>query len=49
MAENERDPDSGMGEGGDPACWAGLLCEECGCVLTDGVHREGCTQSSRAD
>jgi hypothetical protein len=28
---------------GDPACWAGLLCPECGAVLTGGdPHRAGC-------
>jgi len=25
-------------EGGDPACWAELLCPECGAVLESGVH-----------
>ncbi len=30
-------------EGGDPACWSGLLCEECGVVLTEGPHRPTCT------
>ena len=29
-------------EGGDPACWAGLLCPECGAVLDGGRHRPGC-------
>lgn len=29
-------------EGGDPACWAGLLCPECGAVLDGGSHRPGC-------
>jgi hypothetical protein len=28
--------------GGDPACWAGLLCEDCGVVLDGGGHRPGC-------
>jgi uncharacterized protein YeaO (DUF488 family) len=28
-------------EGGDAACWANLLCPECGAVTTEG-HREGC-------
>jgi tellurite methyltransferase len=32
-------------QGGDPACWAGLLCPECGAVLADGRHREGCSVS----
>jgi hypothetical protein len=29
-------------QGGDPACWAQLLCPECGAVLDGGPHREGC-------
>ena len=29
-------------EGGDPACWAGLLCPECGAVLDGGAHRPDC-------
>lgn len=29
-------------EGGDPACWAGLLCSECGAVLDGTPHRQGC-------
>jgi tellurite resistance-related uncharacterized protein len=29
--------------GGDPACWAGLLCPECGAVLTEDPHRAGCS------
>ncbi len=28
-------------EGGDPACWADLLCPACGAVLTGG-HRPRC-------
>jgi tellurite methyltransferase len=28
-------------QGGDPACWAGLLCEDCGVVLDGGTHRAG--------
>jgi hypothetical protein len=30
------------GEGGDPACWAGLVCQECGAVISEG-HRCGCS------
>jgi tellurite methyltransferase len=29
-------------QGGDPACWAGLLCLECGVVLDGGDHRPDC-------
>ena len=28
-------------EGGDPVCWAHLVCLECGAVTTEG-HRPGC-------
>jgi len=28
--------------GGEPACWAHLLCPECGAVLDGGPHRDGC-------
>jgi hypothetical protein len=30
------------GEGGDPVCWAHLVCDECGAVTTEG-HRAGCS------
>ncbi len=36
------DPDKAR-EGGDPACWAGIVCQECGAVLGEG-HRAGCSQ-----
>jgi tellurite resistance-related uncharacterized protein len=29
-------------KGGDPACWAGLICLECGGVLDGSDHRPGC-------
>lgn len=29
-------------EGGDPPCWAGSLCPECGAPLDGGAHRPGC-------
>ena len=32
-------------QGGDPACWAGLLCPECGAVLDGGAHRPDCQRS----
>jgi tellurite methyltransferase len=40
----DRRPSASVGadEGGDPACWAGLLCAECGAVLDGGAHRAGC-------
>jgi hypothetical protein len=28
-------------EGGDPVCWAHLVCPECGAIVSDG-HRAGC-------
>jgi len=28
-------------EGGDAACWAHIICPECGAVETEG-HRSGC-------
>lgn len=27
--------------GGDPVCWAHLVCPECGAIVSEG-HREGC-------
>jgi hypothetical protein len=30
-------------EGGDPVCWAHLVCDECGAVTTEG-HRDGCSR-----
>ncbi|MDA8316804.1 MAG: hypothetical protein M0010_16775 [Actinomycetota bacterium] len=34
--------------GGDPACWAHLVCPECGAIETDG-HREWCSFGHSAD
>jgi hypothetical protein len=31
-------------EGGDPVCWAFLVCDECGAITTEG-HRSGCPQA----
>lgn len=28
-------------EGGDPVCWAHLVCTECGAIVSEG-HRAGC-------
>ncbi len=46
---SEQPPPDGMEdeswEGGDPACWAGLVCQECGAVISEG-HRAGCSQDA---
>jgi tellurite resistance-related uncharacterized protein len=34
--------DGSADQGGDPACWAGLLCPECGAVMDGNPHKEGC-------
>jgi hypothetical protein len=36
-----------MTEGGEPACWAHLVCPECGAVESEG-HREGCAAAAAA-
>ncbi len=38
----EAEPRATKAEGGDPACWAGILCPECGAVTDGGYHRPGC-------
>jgi hypothetical protein len=35
-------PDSGDDAGGDPVCWAHLVCDECGAITSEG-HRAGCS------
>jgi hypothetical protein len=37
VPEPEQDRD-----GGDPVCWAFMVCEECGAVVSEG-HRAGCS------
>ena len=32
---------------GDPSCWAGLLCHDCGAVVEGGYHRPGCSLTAR--
>ncbi len=34
-------------EGGDPACWAHILCPEFGAVLEDGIHPQFWTHTER--
>ena len=41
-------PGLGRAEGGNPACWAGHLCDHCGAVLDGGAHRPGCQGGSGA-
>lgn len=36
---------SGTRDGGDPACWACLVCQECGAVISEG-HRATCSEAS---
>ncbi|HEY2563234.1 MAG TPA: DUF3565 domain-containing protein [Acidimicrobiales bacterium] len=31
-----------VGQGGDPACWVGLACPDCGAMVEGGHHRPGC-------
>lgn len=48
QAASEAQSAAGPGEavdGGDPACWACLVCQECGAMVSEG-HRAGCSQSS---
>ena len=33
---------SPIDDGGDPACWSGSVCPECGVVVGEGSHRRGC-------
>ena len=39
-----RAPADESAEGGDAACWAHLVCPECGAITTGG-HRPGCTSA----
>ena len=39
-----RDGEAEETEGGDPVCWAFLVCDECGAITTEG-HRAGCSQA----
>jgi len=42
VGAQESQCDEPVAEGGDPACWAGLLCPECDAVAASGIHRPGC-------
>jgi hypothetical protein len=33
--------------GGEPACWAHLLCPECGVVVVGGAHARDCSFNVR--
>jgi hypothetical protein len=33
--------------GGDPVCWAHLVCPECGAIVTEG-HRDGCLMAEQS-
>ena len=39
------DRDRPAEQGGDPACWAAMVCQECGVVLDGGPHRPGCPEA----
>jgi hypothetical protein len=38
------DDEAAETEGGDPVCWAHLVCDECGAITAEG-HRAGCSQA----
>jgi hypothetical protein len=44
-APERDDVDATDDTGGDAACWANLVCEECGAVRGD-EHRAGCSQAT---
>ena len=47
---SSRPVEGNQAEGGDCACWAHLVCPECGAITTEG-HRQGCglaPESARA-
>ena len=44
MGEDDVDPD----EGGESACYANLVCLECGAVTSQGGHRPKCSLAEPA-
>jgi uncharacterized protein YeaO (DUF488 family) len=46
LAELLRGEDAEDAGGGEPACYAHLVCPECGAVVTEG-HAKGCSQAGR--
>lgn len=41
--------DEAGGDGGDPSCWAHLLCPDCGAVTLDGTASCDCVRSVDED
>lgn len=42
LLAGEGEPAAEPGEGGEAACWAHLVCLECGAMISEG-HGQGCT------
>lgn len=48
MTDEPSGAEAAESSGGDPACWAHLVCPECGGVTTEG-HRAGCGLAQSLD